>query len=68
VGSEASLLWGVVFGAVGLAYFVYGKKQQRFVPLLCGIGLMAFPYFMSSTVLLVVVGLALSVIPYFFRL
>jgi hypothetical protein len=68
VDSEASLLWGVVFGAVGLAYFVYGKKQQRFIPLLCGIGLMIFPYFMSNTVLLVVVGLALSAIPYFFRL
>ena len=67
MGSEASLLLGVVFGAVGLAYFVYGKKQQRFVPLLCGIGLMVFPYFMSNTVLLVVVGLALSAIPYFFR-
>ena len=67
MGSEASLLWGVVFGAVGLAYFVYGRKQQRFVPLLCGIGLMVFPYFMSNTVLLVVVGLSLSAIPYFFR-
>ena len=66
MGSEAWLLWGVVFGAVGLAYFVYGKKQQRFVPLLCGIALMAFPYFISNTVLLVVVGLVLSVLPYFF--
>ena len=43
--SEASLMWGVIFGAVGLAYFVYGKKQQRFVPLFCGIGLMAFTRF-----------------------
>jgi len=58
----------VVFGAVGLAYFVYGKKQQRFIPLLCGIGLLAFPYFMSNTFLLVLVGLVLSAIPYFFRL
>ncbi len=66
MGSEAWLLWGVVFGAVGLAYFVYGKKQQRFVPLLCGIALMAFPYFISNTVLLVVVGLVLSAVPYFF--
>ena len=47
--SEASLIWGVVFGAVGLAYFVFGKRQQRFVPLFCGIGLMAFPYFVSNT-------------------
>jgi hypothetical protein len=66
VGSEAWLLWGVVFGSVGLAYFIYGKKQQRFVPLLCGIALMAFPYFISNTVLLVVVGLVLSAVPYFF--
>ena len=68
MGSEAFLLWGVVFGSVGLAYFVYGKKQRRFVPLLCGIALMAFLYFMSNTVFLVVVGLVLSVVPYFFRL
>ena len=68
MGSEAFLLWGVVFGSVGLAYFVYGKKQRRFVPLLCGIALMAFPYFMSNTVLLVIVELVLSVVPYFFRL
>lgn len=67
MGSEASLLWGVVFGAVGLAYFVYGKKQQRFVPLLCGIGLMAFPYFVSNTVALLLVGALLSAIPYLFR-
>lgn len=66
--SQAVLLWGVVFGSVGLAYFVYGKKQQRFVPLLCGIALMAFPYFISNTVLLVVVGLLLSVVPYFLKL
>jgi hypothetical protein len=67
VGSEAVLLWGVVFGSVGLAYFVYGRRQGRFVPLLCGIGLIAFPYFISNTVLLIVAGLALSIVPYFFR-
>jgi hypothetical protein len=66
MGSEASLIWGVIFGAIGFAYFVFGKRQQRFVPLFCGIGLMAFPYFVSNTVLLVIVGFVLSVIPYFF--
>lgn len=67
MGGAASLLWSVVFGAVGLAYFVYGKKQQMFVPLLCGIGLMVFPYFMSNTIVLVIVGSLLSAIPYLFR-
>jgi hypothetical protein len=64
---NASLLWGVVFGAVGFAYFIYGKKQAMFVPLFCGIALMVFPYFVSNTVLLLMVGLVLSVLPYLFR-
>ncbi|HVO91507.1 MAG TPA: hypothetical protein VMT22_01645 [Terriglobales bacterium] len=67
MGSAATLLWGVLFGAVGLAYFVYGKKQQMFVPLFCGIGLMVFPYFISNTILLVLTGAVLSAIPYLFR-
>lgn len=63
--SERSLLWGVVSGSVGLAYFVCGKKQGSVVPLLWGIGFIVFPYFVANTVLLVVVGLALSAVPYF---
>jgi hypothetical protein len=65
---NASLVWGMVFGAVGFAYFIYGKKQAMFVPLFCGICLMVFPYFVSNTVLLLMVGLVLSVLlPYLFR-
>jgi hypothetical protein len=67
MGSSASLVWATIFGVVGLAYFVYGKKQHLFVPLFCGMGLMAFPYFISNAILLVVVGVGLSVVPYFFR-
>jgi hypothetical protein len=63
-----SLYWGVIFGSIGLGYFVYGKKQNRIVPLITGIGLMVFPYFVSNTILLVIIGVLLSVIPYFVRL
>ncbi len=63
-----SLIWGVIFGSIGLGYFVYGKKQRSVVPLVCGLGLMVFPYFVSNTVVLVIVGLLLSAIPYFVRL
>ena len=62
-----SLIWGVIFGSIGLGYFVYGKKQRSVVPLVCGLGLMVFPYFVSNTVVLVIVGLLLSAIPYFVR-
>lgn len=66
--STSLLLWGVLFGSVGLGYFLYGKKQRAAVPLVCGIALMAFPYFIANTVVLVVVGIALAAVPYFVRL
>ena len=58
----------MIFGSIGLGYFVYGKRQRSVVPLVSGLGLMVFPYFVSNTVLLVIVGLLLLVIPYFVRL
>jgi hypothetical protein len=66
--NESWLLWGLLFGSIGLGFFVYGRKQRAVVPLVCGLALMIFPYFVSSTVLLVVVGVALIAAPYFVRL
>jgi hypothetical protein len=65
--SESSLLWGVLFGAVGLGYFVYGKKQRALVPLICGVALMALPYFVSNAWLLAALGVAIAAVPYFVR-
>ncbi len=68
MGSEASILWGLLFGAIGLGFFVYGKKQRAIVPLSCGIGLMIFPFFVTNAFLLVAFGVVLTAIPYFVRL
>jgi hypothetical protein len=65
--SEATLIWGLLFGSVGLAYFMYGRKQKRSVPFLSGIGLMVFPYFVSNVYLIVIIGMALIALPYFLR-
>jgi hypothetical protein len=64
----STLLWGLLFGSVGLGFFVYGRRQKRVVPLACGLALMIFPYFVSNTILLVSLGLALIAIPYFVRM
>jgi hypothetical protein len=64
----ASLLWGLFFGSIGLGFFIYGRKQKTVVPLVCGLALMIFPYFVSNTILLVAVGAVLVAIPYFFRM
>ena len=64
----ATLLWGVLFGSIGLGFFVYGKRQGAPVPLACGIALMVFPYFVSNNWVMVLVGAALMAVPYFVRL
>lgn len=65
--SASSLFWGMVFGSIGVGFFVYGKKQGEVIPLLCGLALMIFPYFVSSTLLLVALGAVLIAIPFYYR-
>ena len=61
------LMWSLLFSSIGLGFFIYGKKQKAVVPLFCGLGLMVYPYFISNVILLVGIGVALIVLPYFFR-
>jgi hypothetical protein len=66
--SASSLLFGLLFSSFGLGYFIYGKKQRAVVPLVCGLALMMYPYFVPNTIVLVVVGLVLVAIPYVIRI
>ena len=68
MSGQASLILELLFSAAGVGYFVYGKKQRATIPLVCGLLLMVFPYFVSSTVLLVILGAGLLALPYFMRL
>ena len=68
MNSTSTLVWGVIFGTIGLAFFVYGKKQKAFIPLLSGIGLMIFPYFISNVYILLLLGIVLVALPYFIRI
>lgn len=63
-GIMNSLIVGVIAGAIGVGYFIYGKRQARFTPLLAGILLCVYPYFTDSLLWLTVIGLALVVAPF----
>jgi hypothetical protein len=65
---DGVLLWGMLFGSLGLGYLSYGKRQKRVVPLACGLALIVFPYFVSSLWPLLGIGVLLSALPYFIRL
>ncbi|MFT6925219.1 MAG: putative membrane protein [Psychromonas sp.] len=66
--SESIIIWSVLFGAIGMGYFSYGKKQKAIVPLAIGLSLFVFPYFMSSVTMLLIVGIILVMIPYFIKI
>jgi len=62
------LIWGMVFGAIGLGFITYGKKQKAAIPLFTGIALFMFPYFISNLYMLVIVGVLLVTLPFFVRI
>lgn len=68
MNSVSTLIGGIIFGSIGLGFFVYGKKQKAFIPVLSGIGLMVFPYFVSNIYIMVLSGIVLVALPYFIRL
>ena len=61
------LVWSMVFGSIGLGFFLYGKKQRTIVPFATGIALFIFPYFMPNLLVMLVVGTVICAIPYFIR-
>jgi hypothetical protein len=65
--NEALLLWDVLFSSIGVGYFIYGRRQGKTVPLLSGVALMIYPYFMPNSVVLVTIGLIFTAVPYFIR-
>lgn len=57
----ASLIWG----SVGLGYFIYGKKQGSWVPMVGGILMIAASYVITSALLMSLAALALIFAVYF---
>jgi hypothetical protein len=68
MGSEASLILSLIFSSIGLGFFMYGKKGKKTTPLICGIGLMIYPYFIDNLYLTILVGIALCLPPFFIEI
>ena len=61
------LFGGLVFGVIGLAAFMYGRKQARFSAMTIGTALMVYPYFVGRAWLLWTIGVVLCGALYVFR-
>jgi len=63
----ASFIGSMIFGTIGFIAFVYGKKMQQYKTFGIGIALIAFPYFVSNTLCMYLIGTALTVSLFFFK-
>ena len=59
-----SMMLGMIWGAIGTGFFIYGKKQSRAAYLLCGIGLCLLPLFVSSVLYNAIFGTILTIAPF----
>ena len=65
--SVADIIAWVIFGAVGFVAFMYGKRQVEWKAMAIGVALMVYPYFVANTIVLYVVGVALTAALFIFR-
>jgi hypothetical protein len=63
----ANLIAGIIFGSIGFAAFVYGKKTMRYKVMTIGLLLMGFQFVVSDNTWTYIVGTALTAALYFFR-
>jgi hypothetical protein len=59
-----NLVIGLIAGAFGVGYMMYGKRQTKFVPLIAGILLCAYPYFVEGWLWLSIIGAVLLAAPF----
>lgn len=61
---DAELVWGLVFGSIGIGYCIYGRRQKTLMPFASGLALIAFPYFVEGALFTVLVGVLLTAVPF----
>jgi hypothetical protein len=59
-----SFVVGIFAGAIGMGYFIYGKRQAKFAPMIAGVLLCIYPYFTESLLWLSAIGALLLVAPF----
>ena len=65
--NTANIFASVIFGSIGFAAFIYGKKQSSFKALVIGVVLMVYPYFVTNAIAVYAIGVALSLALFFFN-
>jgi hypothetical protein len=58
------LMLSLLFSALGMGLFLFGKKTQRLPHLMAGLALMTCPYFITNVIAMMSVCIVLAVMPF----
>ncbi len=58
-----NLFFSIVFGMLGVAYTMYGKRKGDFLFIIAGMSLMGYTFVVDSTAAVLWVGAVIVVIP-----
>lgn len=62
-----NIMLSLLFGICGMGFLTYGKKAGQLVPVGVGLILMVCPYFISSTLVMMIVCGGLISVPFVLR-
>jgi predicted phage tail protein len=62
-----NLLASIIFSSIGLGAWIYGKKTGNWKPMVIGVVLMVYPYFIAETWQMVLIGAVLTAALFVFR-
>ena len=62
-----TLIASLVWGSIGVGFFIYGKRQRSAIPLFGGILLVGISYFINSAAYMSLAGISLCAGIYFLR-
>lgn len=60
--SAGTLFASLIWGTIGFGFFIYGKKQSAFIPMLGGLALIGISYFIASPLYMSLVAIGILVV------
>jgi hypothetical protein len=65
--SGTTLFVWIIAGVLGVAYFMYGKRQEKIGFLAAGVCLCVYPYVIHGLALGILIGAGLAAAPFLFN-
>ena len=62
-----NIIGGIVFGIIGWYAFMHGKREKSWRPMVIGIALMVYPYFVPNAIWAFIIGIALTAALFFWK-